>query len=39
MAKRVEHNIDISWNEAFTGTTLVRLLQKWVESITCEGWT
>jgi len=22
--KRVEHKIDISWNEVFTGTTLVR---------------
>jgi Lipocalin-like domain len=26
--KRVEHNIDISWNEVFTGTTLVREITK-----------
>jgi hypothetical protein len=26
--KRVEHNIDISWNEVFTGTTLVREIKK-----------
>jgi Lipocalin-like domain len=26
--KRVEHNIDISWNEVFTGTVLVREITK-----------
>ena len=24
----VEHNIDISWNEVFTGTTLVREIRR-----------